>query len=112
MAVEAVVNEPEQAPAKPERLREIVVDLLTPAQAHGDIYKQLKFRRPTGGDIMKLGELPIHFDRNGNVTINPGIMGQMMAILASVPPSTIERLDSEDWSTCAYRLVIFFVPGM
>jgi hypothetical protein len=123
MAVEAVRKESESptaaaeavaapAPKAPERVREVVVDLHTPARAHGESIKQMKFRRPTGGDLMQLVELPIRFDSNGNVAINPLVMGEMMALLAGVPPSTIKMMDSEDWSTCAYRLVVFFVPGM
>lgn len=109
---ETAETEKPTQPERRERPREIVIDLFGPAQAHGEPLKQLKFRRPTGGDIMKLGELPIKFDRNGAISINPSVMGEMMSILAAVPPSTIDRLDSEDWLACSYGLARFFVVGM
>jgi hypothetical protein len=103
------------APDKPrERVKEIVIDLTTPVQAHGDLLKQMKFRRPTGGDIMSLGEgYPITINwQTGQITPNPSVMGQMMSLLAAVPPSTINALDAEDWATCAHALMGFFPPGV
>jgi hypothetical protein len=111
--IEAV--EPEKPAAEVTRIRpkEIVIDLQTPVQAHGDMLKKITFRRPTGGDIMGLGEgYPININwQTGQISVNPPIMGQMMSILAAVPPSTIRALDSEDWSTCAHALMAFFPPG-
>lgn len=100
-------------PAAPTRPKEIVIDLVTPVQAHGEEIKQLKFRRPTGGDIMALGDgYPININwTTGQVTPNPKVMGEIMSQLASVPPSTIRSLDAEDWSTCAHALMGFFPPG-
>jgi Phage tail assembly chaperone proteins, E, or 41 or 14 len=104
---------PEAKAPAPTRPKEIVIDLVTPVQAHGEEIKQLKFRRPTGGDIMSLGEgYPIIINwQTGQVTPNPKVMGEMMSTLASVPPSTIRALDAEDWSTCAHALMGFFPPG-
>jgi hypothetical protein len=110
--IEAV--EPEK-PAEVARIRpkEITIDLTTPVQAHGDMIKKITFRRPTGGDIMGLGDgYPININwQTGQISVNPPIMGQMMSVLAAVPPSTIRALDSEDWSTCAHALMAFFPPG-
>jgi hypothetical protein len=96
-----------------ERVMEIVIDLETPVMAHGEMVKQLKFRRPTGADIMALGDnYPIHIDwSTGVIRPNPPAMGDMMSALAAVPPSTIKALDAEDWSTCAHALMGFFPPG-
>jgi len=107
---EVVVTEAE--PVK-ERPKEVVINLTTPVQAHGEMLKALKFRRPTGGDIMALGDAyPIHIDwTTGQVRPNPPAMGEMMSVLAAVPPSTIKALDAEDWSTCAHALMGFFPPG-
>ena len=100
-------------PAAPTRPKEIIIELTTPVQAHGEEIKQLKFRRPTGGDIMNLGDgYPIVINwTTGQVTPNPRVMGEIMSTLASVPPSTIRSLDAEDWSTCAHALMGFFPPG-
>ena len=108
---EPVNDEP--APAVKDRPKEVVIKLTTPVHAHGDMLKELKFRRPTGGDIMALGDAyPIHIDwTTGQVRPNPPAMGEMMSVLAAVPPSTIKSLDAEDWSTCAHALMGFFPPG-
>lgn len=115
MQQEADKVETNNAAAAPtqQRPKEIVIDLTTPVQAHGETIKQLRFRRPTGGDIMSLGEgYPININwTTGQVTPNPKVMGEMMSTLASVPPSTIKALDAEDWSTCAHALMGFFPPG-
>ena len=97
----------------PARVKEVTINLETPVQAHGEMLKKLTFRRPTGADIMAMGEgYPIKIDwATGAVTPNPAVMGEMMAVLAVVPPSTIKALDAEDWSTCAHALMRFFPPG-
>jgi hypothetical protein len=81
--------------------------------AHGDMIKKITFRRPTGGDIMEMGEgYPINIDwETGVVRPNPVVMGMMMSRLAEVPPSTIKAMDAIDWSTCAHALMGFFPPG-
>jgi hypothetical protein len=107
------VVEQAEAPKPAARPKEIVIDLTTPVQANGELVKKLVFRRPTGGDIMSMGDgYPINIDwQSGKVTPNPVVMGAMMSMLAAVPPSTIKALDSEDWSTCAHALMGFFPPG-
>lgn len=113
-AYDAVAAAPAKVKEKPkERVKEIVIDLETPVMAHGEMVKQLKFRRPTGADIMALGDnYPIHIDwSSGVIRPNPPAMGEMMSALAAVPPSTIKALDAEDWSTCAHALMGFFPPG-
>jgi hypothetical protein len=104
----------ETAPEKPkEKRKEIVIDLNTPVMAHGEMLKKITFRRPTGGDIMSMGDgYPININwQTGAVTPNAPVMGMMMSLLAAVPPSTIKALDAEDWSTCAHALMGFFPPG-
>jgi hypothetical protein len=105
---------PEAPAEKPKvRLKQVVIKLENPVLAHGDMVSQLTFRRPTGADIMAMGEgYPININwQTGAVTPNPPVMGDMMSRLAEVPPSTIKALDAEDWSTCAHALMRFFPPG-
>jgi hypothetical protein len=111
--MQEAVKKTEPEAAAPPRLKEVVVDLITPVQAHGETIKQLKFRRPTGGDIMAMTTgYPININwQSGEITVNPPVMGDM-SLLASVPPSTIKSMDAEDWSTCAYALMRFFPPGV
>jgi hypothetical protein len=100
MAGENAARRPEvvQAEAK-ERPKEVVIKLTVPVQAHGETLNEMKFRRPTGKDIMAIGDdYPIHIDwSTGQVRPNP--------------PSTIASMDAEDWSTCAHALMGFFPPG-
>ena len=107
------VEEAEAAVEKKERVKEITIDLNTAVMAHGDMIKKITFRRPTGADIMALGDgYPININwTTGQVTPNSAVMGAMMSLLAVVPPSTIKALDAEDWSTCAHALMGFFPPG-
>jgi hypothetical protein len=111
--LEPVATEPPAAEKPKQMPKEIVIDLTTPVQAHGEMIKQMKFRRPTGGDIMAMSDgYPININwTTGAVTPNPPVMGAMMSVLAAVPPSTIKALEAEDWSTCAHALMGFFPPG-
>ena len=115
MAGEAAVRKPEAVAAAPapEKPKEVVIDLETAVMANGEMVKKLTFRKPTGGDIMALDDgYPIIIDfTTGRVTPHPRFMGEMMATLAAVPPSTIKSMDAKDWSTCAYALMGFFPPG-
>jgi Phage tail assembly chaperone proteins, E, or 41 or 14 len=104
--------EPE-APALIKPKAELEIDLKYPAQAFGTPLKKLIFRRPTGGDLMTLGDnYPVHITwQTGEVRPNPLPMGEIMSTLAQVPLSTIKALDAEDFATCAHALMGFFLPG-
>jgi hypothetical protein len=99
--------------AAPATTTDITVDLLKPVMAHGETIKQMKFREPTGNDMMQFGERwPVHIDwQSGDVTPNPVVMAQVMSVLAAVPPSTIKTMNGIDFTTCAYAVQGFFVPG-
>ena len=112
---EAAVKRPEPKvveAAEPEADSQgLIIKLQKAVQAHGETVKELTFRRPTGGDLMLMSDWPITIDYNtGRVSPNPAIMGEMMSKLAGVPPSTIRQIEAQDWSTCAHRLMGFFVP--
>jgi hypothetical protein len=122
MPVESAAAKPELSvaaatpePAAPTKIRpkEIVIELTAPVQAHGETIKKLTFRRPTGADVMALGDAyPIHINwQTGEVRPNPPVMGEIMTTLAQVPMSTIKQLEAEDFATCAYALMGFFPPG-
>jgi hypothetical protein len=104
-------RKPEAKAEEPVANGAITVKLQKAVQAHGESVKELTFRRPTGGDLMALPDWPITIDYNtGRVSPNPAMMGQMMGVLAGVPPSTIRMIEAQDWSTCAHKLMGFFVP--
>jgi len=111
MPVENLAPKPELV-ATEERPKEITIDLTTPVQAHGETIKKLTFRRPTAGDLIALGDAyPVSFMAGGGMRPNPPVMAELMTTLAKVPMSTIRQLDSEDFSTCAFRLTLFFIPS-
>jgi len=93
-----------------KRLTELKFVLDQPVQAHGELVKELTFKRPTGNDIQEAG-YPLHIDmETGDITFDEQKMGAMMVRLGAVPPSTIKMLDAQDWATIAWGLVRFFPP--
>lgn len=103
----------DQKPAEPERVKEITIDLKYPVQAFGTPVNKLTFRRPTGGDLMAIGDAyPVHiYWETREVRPNPAAMGPIMSALAQVPLTTIKALDAEDFATCSHALMVFFLPG-
>jgi hypothetical protein len=91
---------------------DIVVTLNKPVMANGEMVKTLTFREPTGNDMLQLGEKwPINIDwQTGAVSPNPAVMGNVISVLAAVPPSTVKALAGKDFATCSHRLMGFFVP--
>ena len=92
----------------------LVVNLRKSVIANGDEVTQLTFREPTAGDIERIGN-PVNMDFSGDVpkaTFDAKAMSQMMALLASVPPSTIRQMHTRDWNTIAWSLAGFFMPEM
>lgn len=83
-----------------------VLKLSKPVHANGQEVTELKFREPKGRDIEEVG-MPVL----PNFRFDVEAMGMMMARLANVPPSTIKALPSKDWTTGAYKIWDFFLPG-
>jgi hypothetical protein len=100
---EAVV--PERAPISPN---EFVYKLDRELDAHGEKISELRFREPTGKDIVSYGN-PIRLD----LSMNETHMQNQMVALAGVPPSTIGQLTAREWNTCAFELTArFFAPDL
>lgn len=93
--------------------RKLNVPLMSPVPAHGGEIVELSFREPTGLDITTIGN-PLKIDFGSNppaVTFDAPVMTAMLAQLAGVPPSTINKLSGRDWVTCAWAASVFFVPS-
>jgi len=91
----------------------IIVPLRKAIIANGDEVSELKFREPTAGDIERTGNPVIIDMMSGDtpkVTFDAKSMTQMMALLATVPPSTIRQMHPKDWNTAAWSLASFFMP--
>jgi hypothetical protein len=112
MAGEATARKIEDVDAAAPPSTDIVITLNKAVMANGEMVKKLTFREPTGSDMVQIGEKwPVNIDwASGDVTPNPLIMANVMSTLAAVPPSTIKALGGKDFSTCAHRLMGFFVP--
>jgi|SRR5882724_9448661 len=102
----------QDAAAPAERRTKVIINLEVPVQAHGETLKAMEFRRPTGKDLMQMPVHPVTINWDtGEVIPIPSAMGQVMVMLAAVPPSTIASMDSEDFTACAYALASFFTPS-
>lgn len=102
---------PEESPPA-TNLPAFTLELMRPIQAHGEAVTVLRFREPTGRDLLTIGN-PVIFDPISDppkVLHDEKRMNQMLAVLANVPPSSILMLTPRDWITCAWGLTPFFVP--
>src|SRR5436189_5603228 len=93
-----------EAPATPDD-GSISFTLRKPIMAHGDEVKTIKFRQPTAADIERFGN-PVWLDFSAGDSVRTCFdekkMIQMMAGLATIPPSSIRMMDPRDWNTCAW----------
>jgi hypothetical protein len=96
------------------QMNTITIKLRKNVIANGDETDQLVFREPTAGDIEKYG-VPVLIDMGHDppkISFDGKSMTQMMAALATVPPSTIRQLHPKDWNTAAWNLASFFLPEL
>jgi len=77
----------------------------------GEMVHELKFREPTGNDIIRYGN-PCHINQDGDVVILERKMMTMIAALSGILQPFIEGMDPRDWNSCAYRLRGFFIPNL
>jgi hypothetical protein len=92
----------------------LTLTLTKPVIANGEEAMELQFREPTGGDIASVGS-PVLVDFAQDppkITYDAKSMTQMLALLATVPPSTIRQLSAKDWETAALLVTSFFLPDL
>eukprot|EP01037_Dinobryon_pediforme_P017837 gene17837-18065_t len=80
--------------------------------AFGDKVDTLTLREPTGGDIMAIGN-PVEFDPISDpprIKIDDTRMGNMIARLANVPPSSLRSMVPKDMINLGWILSNFFMP--
>jgi Phage tail assembly chaperone proteins, E, or 41 or 14 len=110
----------EAAPPPPADVWPIVIELkYKPVQKSplGDTVNSLSFREPTAGDIIRSGGNPVRVevaDVSGNLVhynfkIDDAKMMRMMANLSGILEPYIQKMDSRDYNSCAYRLQRFFI---
>jgi hypothetical protein len=97
---------------EPEEDR-IEYELTEPINAYGEEIKVLKMRKPTGVDLIRVGN-PVAFYPNAEpIKIEHDMprMVQMIARLTGVPSSSIERMNPRDLIGVAWVLSPFFIPA-
>jgi hypothetical protein len=75
----------------------------------GESIDELKFREPTGGDVMRIGN-PCWIRSDGELMIDDPKMMRMMGQLSGVLAPLLEAMHPKDYNSCAYRLRPFFIP--
>jgi Phage tail assembly chaperone proteins, E, or 41 or 14 len=90
----------------------VEVTLSKPINSFGEQVSVLKLRKPTGADLIRIGN-PVIFDP---ITDPPRIthdmprMVQMLMRLSGVPTSSFDQLDPRDLVSCAWAVTNFFLP--
>lgn len=90
------------------------IKLNVPVKFGEESIEEIVYRKPTGADIIRCGHpLKINFTASPpEFTFDEQKMGRMMSALAGQPPSVIDRLDPNDWSTYAWAIAGFFTPDL
>lgn len=92
----------------------VVWKLSSPIMAMGESVTELRLRRPTGMDVLMVGN-PVIMDASAEepmstVRFDWPILGKMVSRLANVPLSTIGHMTPNELAALAWRLVPFFLP--
>lgn len=92
----------------------LIQALAKPVKAHGEDITELRCRRPTGKDVLELGN-PVMVDPFADDPIKTarfdwGVMAPMIARLAGVPMSTLGACEPSDLTTLAWKLAVFLLP--
>ena len=93
---------------------EIEFKLRTPIVAYGDEISVLKLRKPTGTDLLRVGN-PVKFSP---FTTPPSVehdfqrVIEMVARLSGVPSSSIEKMDPQELTALAWEISPFFIPTL
>lgn len=113
MAGEAAALKLEETAESPPPVNDdMTITLTAPVMAHGERLKALTFRQPICSDIMQIDEgWPVRIDYVGQQVIPcPKPMGELLSILAAVPPSTVRALKGIDFTTCAQAVAVRHFP--
>lgn len=87
--------------------------LRKPINAYGEEITVLELRRPTGADLVRVGN-PVKFTPHAEPPIiehDYVRVAAMVARLANVPSSSIERLEPDELTALAWGISPFFLPA-
>jgi hypothetical protein len=108
MSEEVKKEQPAEKPAE----EFVEVKLSKPINSFGEELSVLKLRRPTGADLIRIGN-PVIFDP---ITDPPRIthdmpkMVQMLMRLSGVPTSSFDQLDPRDLVAASWAVTNYFLP--
>lgn len=77
----------------------------------GEYTNILTLREPTGRDINRHGN-PTRMGPDFIFVIDERKMTNIIGALAGILTPDVEKMDSRDWNTVAYRLYRFFLPTL
>jgi hypothetical protein len=107
-----MAKEPEKTEdEKPEYA--IEYPLSEPLKAYGETVSVLKLRKPTGVDLIEVGNPVTFYPYADPVKIEHDMpkVRAMLARLANIPSSSIERLGPRDLVGLAWAISPFFIPA-
>jgi hypothetical protein len=87
--------------------------LVKPISAYGEDVSVLKMRKPTGADLLRIGN-PVKFSPFSDppqIEHDYAKVVAMVARLANVPSSSLERLETDDLTALAWVITPFFTPN-
>jgi hypothetical protein len=86
--------------------------LSEPINVFGEMTKVLKWRKPNGADIIKVGNPVIFqpFTDPVQITHDMPRMMAMLARLANMPSSSVERMAPRDLVSLTWEVTPFFMP--
>jgi hypothetical protein len=120
--IEATATETPPPPL-PEDEWPLIVPLRKPISRNGsahDMVKELSFREPTTGDLLTAGGNPVGVEMTElnsagdaiyNWKMDDAKMVRLMASLSGILEPFLKKMDPRDYTTAAYRLRRFFMPG-
>lgn len=87
----------------------VVIPLTAPVEHGSERITQLTLRQPVGKDLRTCG-VPYKLTPDQEIVIEGHAMHRMIAALAEVPPSVIDRIAAEDWQEASLA-VLGFIMG-
>jgi hypothetical protein len=107
-----MAKKPETEEEKPAEIA-IEYPLDEPINAYGAEIKVLKLRKPTGVDLIEIGN-PVNFYPYATpvkVEHDMPKVQQMIARLANIPSSSVSRIGPRDLVGLAWAISPFFIPA-
>ena len=85
------------------------IKLSAPIEAHGETLDELDLREPTPADVRAIKSLPYALDRDENVHVRPDVVAQYISRLASIPNSSVDKIDLVDFNSICWTVAGFFL---